>query len=97
MVALPTACSGAMVWATKVAVCSMNRIIDGGAETFVEDLDAEQFGRDGGAVLVGSRDGDVEGQDLVTEPGQSGLLLFLSAASVNGLDRANSYGIYVYT
>ena len=40
-------------------------VVDGGAEAFVEDLDAEQFGRGGGSVLVGAGDGDVEGEDLV--------------------------------
>ena len=44
-------------------------VIDGSAEAFVEDFDAEQFGRGGGAVFVGAGDGDVEGQDLVGVPG----------------------------
>lgn len=44
-------------------------VIDGGAETFVEDLDAEQFGTGAGAVLIGAGDGDIEGQDLIGEPG----------------------------
>ena len=48
-------------------------VVDGGAEALVEDLDAEQFGAGAGAVLVGAGDGDVEGQDLVGEPGESGL------------------------
>jgi hypothetical protein len=49
-------------------------VIDGGAEAFVEDFDAEQFGRGGGAVFVGGGDGDVKGQDLVSEPGESVLV-----------------------
>lgn len=44
-------------------------VIDGSAEAFVEDLDAEEFGTGGGAVFVGAGDGDVEGQDLVGIPG----------------------------
>ena len=47
-------------------------VVDRGAEAFVEDLDAEQLGRGGGAVLVGAGDGDVEGQDLVGVPGLGG-------------------------
>ncbi len=49
-------------------------VVDRGAETFVEDLDAEQLGRGGGAVLVGGGDGDVEGQDLVGVPGRGDFL-----------------------
>jgi hypothetical protein len=41
-------------------------VIDGSAEAFVENFDAEQFSTGGG-------DGDVKGQDLVSEPGESGL------------------------
>jgi len=48
-------------------------VIDGSAETLVEDLDPEQFGRSSGAVLVGAGDGDIKGQDLVGEPGESEL------------------------
>lgn len=48
-------------------------VIDGGAETFVEDLDAEQFGTGSGAVLIGAGDGDIEGQDLIGEPGSGKL------------------------
>ena len=47
-------------------------VIDGGAEAFVEDFDAEQFGRSGGSIFVGAGDGDIEGQDLVGIPGESG-------------------------
>ncbi len=47
-------------------------VIDRGAEAFVEDFDAEQFRRGGGAVLVGAGQGDVEGQSLVGIPGKSG-------------------------
>jgi hypothetical protein len=43
-------------------------VIDGSAEAFVEDFYAEQFGRGGGAVFVGGGDGDIEGQDLISEP-----------------------------
>ena len=46
-------------------------VIDGSAEAFVEDFDAEQFGGSGGAVFVGAGDGDIEGQDLVGIPGKS--------------------------
>src|SRR5438270_6029826 len=48
-------------------------VIDGGAETLVEDLDPEQFGRSSGAVLVGAGNGDIKGQDLVGKPGESEL------------------------
>jgi hypothetical protein len=47
-------------------------VIDRGAEALVEDLDPEQFGRRSGAVLVGAGNGDIEGQDLIGEPGESG-------------------------
>ena len=49
-------------------------VIDGGAEAFVQDLDAEQLAAGGGAVFVGRGHGDVEGQDLVGVPGQGGFL-----------------------
>jgi len=49
-------------------------VIDGGAEAFVEDLDAEQLAAGGGAVFVGCGHGDVKGQSLVGVPGQSGFL-----------------------
>ncbi len=45
-----------------------DRIVDGNALAFVEDLDAEDLGRAHGAVLVGAGEGDVEGQDLIAVP-----------------------------
>lgn len=53
-------------------------VVDRGAEAFVEDLDPEELGTGGGAVLVGAGDGDVEGQDLVGVPGQGGFFEALS-------------------
>ena len=52
-------------------------VIDGSAEAFVEDFDAEEFGTGGGAVFVGGGDGDIKGQDLISEPGESGLFELL--------------------
>jgi len=47
-------------------------VVDRKAEAFVQDFDAEEFRRGGGAVLVGHGAGDVEGQDLIGIPGQGG-------------------------
>ena len=51
-----------------------DRVINGGAEAFIEDLDPEQLRRGGGAVFVGGGDGDVEGQALIGVPGESRFL-----------------------
>jgi hypothetical protein len=61
-------------------------VIDGSAEAFVEDFDAEQFGPGGGSVFVGGGDGDVKGQDLISEPGESrlGIKNFLWGAARHG-------------
>jgi hypothetical protein len=45
-------------------------VVDGGAEAFVQDLDAEQFCGCSCTVLVRAGDGDVEGQDLIGVPGK---------------------------
>jgi hypothetical protein len=57
-------------------------VIDRRAETFVQDFYAEQFGGGGGAVLVGAGDGDIEGQDLIAEPGEGGFffIFFIGGA-----------------
>jgi hypothetical protein len=44
-------------------------IIDREAEALVQDLDSEQFGRGGGAILVGAGAGDVKGRHLIGVPG----------------------------
>jgi len=46
-----------------------DRVVDRDAGSLVEDLDAEDLGRCLGSVSVGTREGDVEGQDLVGVPG----------------------------
>ena len=58
-------------------------VVDRGAKAFVQDLDAEQFGRGGSPVLVGGGDGDVEGQALVAVPGKSGFLEALDGRQRN--------------
>jgi len=49
-------------------------VVDGHAGAFVQDLDAVDLHRGGGAQLRGSGQGDVEGQDLIGVPGLGGLL-----------------------
>jgi len=51
-----------------------DRIVDREAGTFVQDLDAEDLHRGGGTHFVGTRERDVEGQDLVGIPGLGQLL-----------------------
>ena len=46
-------------------------VIDGDAPAFVENLHAEDLGSAHGAVFVGARERDIEGQHLVGIPGQS--------------------------
>jgi len=46
-----------------------DRVVDGDAEAFVEDFDAEDLGGLGLALFVVGHQGDVEGQDLVGVPG----------------------------
>jgi hypothetical protein len=43
-------------------------IVDRHAGSFVQDLDAEDLAGSHGAVFVGTREGDIEGQDLVGIP-----------------------------
>ncbi len=54
-------------------------IVDGDAGSFVEDLHAEDLHAGSCTVLVGTREGNVEGEDLVGVVGQG---FFLEAADV---------------
>ena len=62
-------------------------VVDGSAEALVEDLNAVELGRGAGAVLVGRGDGDIEGQDLIGEPGQRGFLETLHGRQRNVIER----------
>lgn len=68
-------------------------VIDGSAKAFVQDLDAEQFGRGGRAILVGSGDGDIEGQDLIGEPGGRRFLEALHGRQRNVVEGGGVGGI----
>lgn len=77
-------------------------VIDRGAETFVEDFHAEEFGRGRGPVLVGAGDGDVQGQDLVGVPGESWFfqpIFFYTGRPgvLSSLDKGRISRIYIYT
>jgi hypothetical protein len=61
----------------------LDRVIDGHAGTFVQDLDAEDLHRGRRAHFVGAAEGDVEGQDLIGVPG---LGLFLETGDEGVLD-----------
>jgi len=52
----------------------VDRIVNRHAGSFVEDLDAEDLAGRHGAVFVGTREGDIEGQDLVGIPGSGQLI-----------------------
>ena len=69
-VELPSACSGSMVWATKVTYCLMT-VSSMEVPNPSLRISTEQFGRSGRAIFVGAGDDDVEGKDLIGEPGKS--------------------------
>lgn len=46
-------------------------VIDRSSEPFVQDLDTEDLGAGGCAVLVRGSDGDIKGQNLIRVPGKS--------------------------
>ncbi len=71
-------------------------VIDGGAETFVEDFDAVEFGRGPGPVLVGAGDGDVEGQDLIAVPGAGSLIRAARPGPLDSLSCMVYTYIYLY-
>ena len=63
-----------------------DRVVDRGAEAFVQDLAIGDLGGGGGAILVGGGDGDVEGHDLVGVPGQSHFLEARDFRQGNGIE-----------
>ena len=72
-------------------------VIDGSAEAFVEDFDAVEFGGGGGAIFVGGGDGDVKGQDLISEPGESGLTRSFSRGASTAFCSLDKLTPSVYT
>lgn len=57
-------------------------VVDRYAGTFVQDFDAVDAHASGGADFVGAGQGDIEGQDLIREPGRS--QFFQGADGVDG-------------
>ena len=56
---------GSTARATNVAWGFRDGVVHRDAGAFVQDLDAEDLAGGHGAVFIGTRQGDIEGQDLV--------------------------------